>query len=117
MDSELARQYHINRSTVHAIRSGERWKDVVPHAPANAEQLYTTLRERQADPRKLTRREVAHIKYLLQRGVKVQELAHKYGVPHSAISKIKSGARWPDVLPCAPDAIQLILLGEQEGSK
>jgi len=116
MDSELARQYHINRSTVRAIRSGERWKDVVPHAPANAEQSYTTLRERQADPRKLTRREVAHIKYLLQRGVKVQELAHKYGVPHSAISKIKSGARWPDVLPCAPDAIQLILLGEQEGS-
>lgn len=111
-DSELARRYHISRSTVRAIRRGERWSDVAPFAPEDGAEICTTLKKKFTSPRKLTQQEVAHIKYALQRGAMVQELAHEYSVAHSTISKIKSGTRWSGILPCAPDTIQLTLLGE-----
>jgi transposase len=108
-DCELAHQYHTNRVVIRMIRCGKKWNDITPQIPENVEQLCRTLKKRQADPRKLTQQEVAHIKYLLQQGSKVQDLAHMYGVPHSAISKIKAGVCWSSVSPCASAITQLSL--------
>jgi DNA-binding MarR family transcriptional regulator len=60
--------------------------------------LYKNYGKRIKDGAKLTRLDVIDIKYYIIKGLTNSELAKKYKVTQSTISKIRNGQSWTNVL-------------------
>ena len=83
---EIAEEFGVTQSTIAAIQHGATWRHLLPEPPPDL-----TRRNVQ---RKLTDAEVAEIRELLVDGEMLQyEIAERYGVTESMVSRIKHGNR------------------------
>ena len=102
--NELARLYNVNPSPIKSIWRRKTWNDVSPLVPDDAQEIITRFTEMRASlKRKLTAESVAYIKYYLQQGVSVKDLAHRYEVGITTIRKIRDGELWAKIRPYSLD--------------
>jgi group I intron endonuclease len=85
--TEIAKNFNIERSAIYAIKSGQNWS----HVGENISNIETNGNA------KLTYDDVVEIKNLLSKGVKQTEISEMFNITQGAVSFIKRGETWSDV--------------------
>ena len=88
---DLAEMFSISEPTISLILSGKTWTHLL-----RPEILVPRKRRRLAPAAKVAMEHVEEIRKLYAEGWLQRELAEKYGISQSNVSKIVSGISWPD---------------------
>lgn len=97
----ISEDYPLSYRTIEKINKGESWReitwDLVDSYPIRKKIKLSKRNGSNSHLSKLTEEKVKEIKKLIKRRISNQDIARKFGVSESSISKIKSGENWAHV--------------------